>query len=368
MPQLWLRACSLVVADDSGDQVELAGQNLSATLRIKFHVTYWRNSTPTSLNTRIYNLSNKTIQTIIGLASNNPPTNTGVPFASSALVTLKAGYISSPLIQIFQGQIYQMRMGYENSTDSYLDIFAADGDLAHTYSTTSTVLAKGYTAVQLWNAYAQACVKWGVNPGAPPDGLSTTPSPRGKATYGQTRKRLDDLAKTHNFSWAVVNGQLQALANFAARTNDPIIVNHTTGQIGFPEQTDQGVLVTSLLNPQIYWGAHVRLNESEISKLVVTNQSGTPGVGSTSSSAAQSYQVNAESGSIYSPSFIPPLNTDGDYVVIWSEHVGDTRENDWFTKFACISIDPSAPVPLASGVPLPTLVNSTTQFGGGVAP
>jgi hypothetical protein len=69
MAQQWLRAASLVVADDTGNSVELAGPDLQDTLRIRFTVQYQISATPASLKARIYNLSPTTVQKTVGLAS-----------------------------------------------------------------------------------------------------------------------------------------------------------------------------------------------------------------------------------------------------------------------------------------------------------
>ena len=80
MAQQWLRACSLIVADASGNGIELAGPDLSNVLRIVFNVTFAIGSTPAALKARIYNLSPATVNKILALANQNPPTDSDIPF------------------------------------------------------------------------------------------------------------------------------------------------------------------------------------------------------------------------------------------------------------------------------------------------
>jgi hypothetical protein len=70
---------------------------------------------------------------------------TSIPAAASAQVILKAGYQQN-FGELFRGQIYQMRVGKESNVDSYLDLFAADGDEAHGWATARQSLSAGYTA------------------------------------------------------------------------------------------------------------------------------------------------------------------------------------------------------------------------------
>jgi hypothetical protein len=337
--QQYLRACSLIVADMTGNGIELAGLENKQILRIRFTVDYQTAQTPASFHARVYNLSELTIQTIIGLASENPPTATAIGVTTTAQVIFKAGYIQN-VQTLFTGRIFQMRVGKENATDSYLDIFAADGDLAHNWATMNTPFAKGYTAASVWDSAGQSMKPWGVSSSAPPNGLSTKPSPRGKVCFGMTRDVLRSMANSNNFTWNILNGQLQGQPKFAFNPGQAIVVNSRTGMVGVPEQTENGVTVTTLLNPAITWGTRIQINDTDIARLIVQNP-GTDTLGPTS----------AATGS--QKTYIPTLNCDGFYVVLYAQHVGDTRGNEWYTKFTCISNNATATKPLALSVPLP---------------
>ncbi len=337
--ELYLRYCSLNIADQAGNGVELAGlQGTNQVLRIRFSTHYYTTMSPASMNARVYNLSQTTIQNILALASKNPPTDVGVPNATSALVTLKAGYISNTGDQtIFRGMIYQLRQGKENATDSYLDIFAADGDAAHVFGYVSQSVPAGSSAVDQWNILGQSWSPWQISTGEPPNGLSTTGRSRGRVLFGPTRERLRELSDYNNFTFNILNGQLQgAPVGAPLSTNQTAIeVNSQTGMIGIPEQTESGVTVTTLLNPQIRWGTVLKINNSEIAQLLVQNGLN----GSATSTGVTPFNQ--------APAFVPQLNSDGLYVVIHVHHTGDTRNNPWYSIMTCLSIDPSAQVPLA---------------------
>jgi hypothetical protein len=338
----WMRACSLIVADDTGDGLELAGPDQPQTLRIKFNVEYLQIHTPAALHARIYNLAPSTVQRLKALASKNPAGTLLLPFPTSARVVLKAGYQQN-FGELFRGNIYQMRIGKETNVDSYLDIFAADGDAAHDWASMQKSLAKGYTSQDIWNHCGQSMQAWQVTTGDPPTGLSTTPSPRGCVLFGMTRDRLRDLSQTNNFTWNIYRNQLQGVPKFGVRPGQAVIINSTTGQIGTPEQTESGITVTTLLNPALSWGSKIQLNNTEIAAL--TQQ--LPGL-----QAATPLGPGAQKG------VVPPINTDGLYTCLYVSHVGDTRGQEWYSRITALSIDPTALPPQSFNVQAPAGVGA----------
>ncbi len=337
----WLRAASLQIADETGAGIELAGSDLSNALRIRFTCIYATQNSPISLQARVYNLSGQTIKMIQGLAQKQAPSVQGVPFATSARCTLLAGYQGN-LSTLFVGQIYQLRSGYENSTDSFLDIFAGSGDYAKQWGTNNASLAKGYTAEDVYHHTSAGFGPWQVTAAPPPDGLSTTPSVRGRVLYGMARDNMDDLARSNNFVWNINSNQVQALPRFTPRSGSAIVINYQTGMVGFPEQTEEGIKVSCLLNPQITWGTKVQLTNTEISNLLLTN----PGLG-----GRGAISPNATSGS--QQAVVPALNTDGTYYVLQVRHVGDTRGNEWYSHIIAINIDTTQSVLPNATVPIP---------------
>jgi hypothetical protein len=345
----WLRACSLIVADMQGNGIELAGPDAPQILRIRFTVNYWTTTTPASLHARIYNLAPTTVERIVGLANKNTATIVGVPGKTSAQVVLKAGYQAN-FGQLFSGYVYQIRTGKESNVDSYIDVFAADGDMAHNFGFLSKSLAKGYTSQDVFSHAAESFQQWQVTSGGPPDGLQSQPAPRGKVLFGMTRDTLDDLGQSNNFTWNIYNGELQAYPKFAVRPGEAVVINSTTGQIGTPEQTETGIQVVCLLNPALVWGSHIKLNNNEVAqfKLAAAN----------ASLNQRAASPNAAFGN--QGAWVPPLNSDGDYVCIYVSHVGDTRGDEWFTRITALSVDPTANVPQAIlNVPLPAPLSSS---------
>lgn len=346
----FLRACSLIVSDMSGNGIELAGPDQENILRIRFQVNYQTTSTPATLNARVYNLSKNTIQRIVSLASKDPPNIDTLPNATSLKVVLKAGYIEN-LGVIFTGQAYQLRVGKENNTDTYVDIFAADGDLVHAYSVENHTFSSGYKAEDVWNHIGNNMGKFGVSTGQPPEGMDPNPSPRGRVLFGPSRDILNDYSDTYQFSWNIRGMQLVGLRKFTFEKGSKIVINSMTGMIGVPEQTAQGIKVTALLNPAIRWGTQVVLNNADIARLLFSARGlTTPTVAGLQAGTLQSQipPLNKSGVNITDPEDVL-TDSDGTYTVLWVEHIGDTRGTEWFSKFSCLSIDPTTPtLPVSS--------------------
>jgi hypothetical protein len=336
MTALFNRQISLVVTDSSGNGLELSGtlpltstgpQPLSSGFHIVFRVESWNTGTPNALNLRIYNLNNATAQQIQNeftrvVLRAGYPGNFGILF-DGTITHIKRGAVNSDL-----GDLDGVRSGNENASDTYVDIFASDGDEAHNWGILNRTLAAGYTPAQVNDAIGQAMGAATTGPFSVGDLPSTTPqpqAPRGRVLYGMARDHADVLAKSYGLNWGIQNGALQWLPWSAYKPGDAVVLNSRTGLIGVPTQTPDGINVRSLLNPSIGLFSRVQINQKLIQQ------------------AAQSQAFGALNA-------LPSVTSDGQYKVIWLAHTGDTRGTPWFTEFVCVSIDPSAIGPLGGKV------------------
>jgi len=126
------RAFSLVLLNSAGE-----GQDLSA-LRFRFDVQAADIETPNTARIRIYNVGADLAKLII---------------AEYGSVVLSAGY-GSNVGEIFKGTVKQFRRGKERNVDSFLDVFAADGDTAYNFSLANQTLAAGSTPAQRFQQLA----------------------------------------------------------------------------------------------------------------------------------------------------------------------------------------------------------------------
>jgi len=295
--QQYIRNASLIVADAEGNGLDLA------SLRIVFKVKKSSAQTPNSAIIRVYNLSDNTAKQI------------REEFQS---VTLQAGYQSNFGL-IFKGNIKQVRFGRENSTDTYVDIAAGDGDQSYNFSTISTTLSAGSQQTDQINAAINTMTPNGVTTGFIDD-IDSIILPRGKVMYGMSRDYLRQSTESTDTTWSIQNEQIQIVKRTSVAPNPVVVLTSKTGLVGVPELTNDGVSARCLLNPLIRIGGIININQRDIADAKLSNVS-------------NDLQVNSA----------PQTTADGLYRVLVAEFNGDTFGNDWYTDITCISYDNSAP-------------------------
>lgn len=300
MALLWGRKLSLIVGDDAGDGLELN------EMHIVFAVRHGIVSTPKNLVARIYNLSDSTAQRIK---------------QEFTRIVLQAGYEAGPYGPIFDGTIKQVRRGHENSTDSYVDIFAADADQAYNWATMNSTLAAGYTPRDQYAAIGQSTSIFGVTRLPSSILLPTTPAPRGRVLWGMARDHAEDLANTHGMTWNMRDGGLyyDPVDPPAPDSATAIVLNSNTGLVGFPEQTQDGIVARCLLRPDIHAGTIVHIDNKSVIE------------------AAQPLNVQYVNT-------LPSIAEDGFYRVIFRDNIGDTRGQPWYTEMVCQALTGQAPI------------------------
>jgi hypothetical protein len=300
------------------------GLDLS-NMRVRFITSQSDIETPNHVIIRVYNLSDATAQSAQKEFQN---------------VILQAGYETGAFGIIFTGTIKQIRRGREDATDTYLDISAADGDIAYNQGIINKTLAAGATAADERNALISAM---GIPAGYVAD-MPPGAAQRGQVKYGMARNYMRDLADTNGMTWSIQNGQVQMIPTTGYRPGTAVVLNSNTGMIGLPQQTEGGILVKCLLNPNIKIGGMVQINNASIQKSLLGGQTlQRPG------------RLEDQAG------LLPKTTNDGFYKVYVCEHEGDTRGQEWYSKLTCLSIDKSSP-------PNQSVMVTVHPVGGGKFP
>jgi hypothetical protein len=319
---LFGRNCSLLIAN-ANEAIDLS------ELRIKFRTTASDLATPDILTVRVYNLTRSRLKEIVGapVPFVNALPSRNKPQWEFQTVQLSAGY-GDNLGLVFSGQIKQYFRGKESNVDSFLEIRAADGDQIFNWSTISASIPAGATPSQQLDLYAKAAglplaadahqnLTSGGTGGIGPQQLT-----RGKVAFGMLRDALSDLAETNGCRWSIQNGILVIIPDSGYLAGEIVKVNSTSGMIGIPTATEEGVEVLTLLNPAFRLGGLIQINEQDISAVQVQSQF-FPGF------AAM-------------PQLFADVTTDGFYRILQIETVGDTRGSDWYSKLTCLAVDTSA--------------------------
>ncbi|WP_131753676.1 phage protein [Burkholderia vietnamiensis] len=301
MAEQFGRKFSLIIGQDAGDALDLS------ELRIVFRVQRGDLQTPNSARIRVYNVSDDTAQKVEREYSR---------------VVLQAGYEGNYGI-IFDGSLVQVRRGRESQTDTYLDITAADGDMAYNFAVVNTTLAAGSTPEDHVKVCTAAMVQFGVGEGYRPD-LGGRPLPRGKVMFGMARDYLETVARSTQTLWSIQDGKVQMVPETSYVPGEIPDINYKSGMVGLPEQTQNGITVKMLLNPGVKIGRLIKLDNRSIQRYEFSLNN----------------QQQAENGAIAGQNKInSPEKTDGYYYVMTNEHWGDTRGNDWYTEAICLAVD-----------------------------
>jgi hypothetical protein len=355
---LWLRKCSVwlakrptsgATASSTGETTQGANGSTAGLVdalvftdefRIRFQTRQSDpgNGVPNTAWIRIYNLNPKTIKGLL---------------KEYASVVLQAGYKTGKFGVIFQGTIKQYRYGHENPTDSYLDIYAADGDEAHNYARTSVTLPKGWTNDDLLREHVKAMKDYGiteghgvkVRPGQLPGGVFTA-NLRGTTQYVMTRDGLTDATGIAGSTWIIDKGKLQIVPLKGYLPGEAVVLTGHTGLVGFPEQTESGINARALLNPAIKCQGLVQINNKSINQTTVVGDTfgafGGEDVGEAAGTNVSHFPSRVDMRMFAS------IAEDGFYRVLVVEHAGDTRGNDWYTNLVLLEADLSAEQQLAT--------------------
>lgn len=300
----YLRKCNLIVAGR-----DLEGLDLSE-FRIKFSVKRSESQTPNAADIRVYNVSQETAIRIR---------------KEFTTVLLQAGYNDNYGV-IFQGNIKQVIIGRESATDTFIDIIAGDGDQAYNYAIVKTSIAAGSNLKTQVDAAIGAMASRGVTQGFIGE-LSQVNLPRGKVMYGNARNYLRDITQTAEASWSIQNGKVNIVDKKSYLPGTQVVLTSTTGMIGTPQQTNDGVNVKCLLNPLINISGRIYIEESSILQQKLN-------LDQIALAGGNVKRVNELS--------IKRLNAEGSYYVLVLEHQGDTRGQEWYTNLICLNIDISA--------------------------
>lgn len=260
-------------------------------LRCTFMVEKTLNDTPNYSQIAIYNLAGSTIGAI----------------ESGSKVVLEAGYQGGNYGLIFSGEVVQPLITREGGTDTILTLICQDGDVFLTSQFTAQTLSKGSTHLDV----VSACLNGeaDIAAGNISQELGATRLPRGKVLFGKSADYVRRIAATNAAQMYVDDGMLSIVAARDYDESTAVELSPSTGLIGTPSQTDDGVSGQCLLNPSI------KLNTMRY----------------ISSSLVAAKQISAGETSA------PAINADGVYRIVKLTYEGDTRGDAWYCNFEAIA-------------------------------
>lgn len=225
------RVCRLVLGND-GTGVDYSG------LRVRFNIKKTSDSSANEAKIELYNVN---------------PEHASLLLEKGAEILLMAGYEGNEQM-IFTGQVRRGKNRAEG-TDRIILLETGDGDKAINDATVNKTFTKGSTDDQI----IKECKDCMGVPTGHQDAVKAKPRARGKTISGKASKELTKVAVKHEAQWSIQDGQLLMLKGDNTRPNATFLISDDTGMLGSPEQTEDGVKVTTLLNPAYLIGGVAKI-------------------------------------------------------------------------------------------------------------
>ncbi len=318
MAQQYLRSARLSLQGSAGGlAIEGGGADPYGGLRVQFRVTHAERAFPQNAVIVVYNLAETTIKRFLDKQYAN--------------VRLEVGY-GGQLSTLFQGEIIQARRIKEDPVTTQLILVAKDGAKGINFGTISRTTAAGST----WNDQIQECLKawksFGITEGTIAN-LGGQKIPRPKILHGMIADKLSDICGSTGSAWHIRDGgKLHVVKNGETMKGGAVVLNSKTGLIGRVEQTIQGIVAKCLLNPKIRPATELVIDERSINQ------------------GEFSPEYLAKNETMY-----PSIAADGRYKVLYTDEIGDTHGEPWFTIATCLSASggnvPRGIAPRGIGIP-----------------
>ncbi|EDJ90218.1 TPA: phage protein [Haemophilus influenzae] len=221
--------------DISNDQETLSIEQL----RVAFEIDKTINEKPNPAKIQVWNLNRDHINQLLS--------------QDYKKVALLVGY--DELRQIYVGDITKTRI-QRDGLDFVLTLECSDGYKAYTQSRAKTTLKAGATDKQIVEELQKTMPK--VQKGAI-DIPNQRKLPRGRVLNGNSRDILTKIARNNKADWSIQDGALIFLPKDKVLNDDAVLISQDTGMINAPEQTDEGLELTCLLNPALQIGGLVKV-------------------------------------------------------------------------------------------------------------
>ena len=308
MTQQFLRACTLSLSGSSSLSIPGGGPT---DLRIEAAIGA---STIQSPNPARFRISNPNPQTIASFKNQE-----------FKQLTWEAGYVGNVGL-IYTGDIKQSLYAHaEDNVTAYIDVFCAEGANAYQQSHVNKTLSAGWKPQDKVQLALDAMKPFGITGlGLMNVDLSQPARPRGRAVVGMARDVLREVALSLGAVWSIQGSQVHMVDHAKSLQSDgPVVLNSQTGLVGWPQQTEDGIIARCLINPAIKVHTQVQIDQASINPAERDNsQSGGFGtVGSKNQALDQTGQIAA----------------DGIYRVIFLEVEADTRGQPWYQTLTLLA-------------------------------
>lgn len=293
---LYGRKYRVLVADDKTTALDVSN------LRVVFKIEKLPSAVANYAEIKIYNLREETETGIIN-ESTRVIVEAGYDgYYTQTINGTEFTYIANQYGVIFEGEIIQYIREKEDNVDHVLTLVCCDGNSFLSDNIISMTVNAGQNKRQIINTISQKSLIPSEIGRVSPD-ISSQRLPRGKVIFGEPKKYLRDIARESNGEFFIEDGRIYIQRSTDVPPGQTLVISPTSGLIGTPEQTQEGISFRTLLDPRIKLFTMIKIDNSYIQQ--IRQQRG-------------QYQLI--------------LDQNGQYQAYKITHVGDSRGLEWYTE------------------------------------
>ena len=239
----WKRKVRLTLSGAGGGTVFEGSQAPDDGFKIDFTVTKTLGSKQNSGTVTIWN------------ASKSNRSKMGEEFTR---LQLEVGYADAGLSLLMEADIRDVSHD-KSSPDISSEISFGDGDKGVNKGAVSKTFPAGSTPKQVFDHLVREMP--GLKPGKV-QGLDDLPVYRRPVSvYGWASRELDTLGRENKFYWNIDRNKVNAVRN-DEHLGQCAVISKETGMIGVPEETDKGVKVKALIEPDVAPGYMIKVESN----------------------------------------------------------------------------------------------------------
>lgn len=288
------RRFRLLLADANGEALELTNLNIQGEIRSSGI------QAPHIAEIKIFNIDTVT---------------TALIKKEFTRIYIEAGYGENYGV-IFDGTVRQYIDGMIDGVDRTLTIMAGEGDESYNFAFINKTLEVGAGQIDVVNETIKSMGNIGGETLGYLNSVNQSKLPRGKVIFRQARESLRQFAYNNDMRWNFNGKKVDFIPNNAYLPTEAVVLTSKTGLIARPQQTIDGIVITSLLNPRIQMNGRVRIENSTVD------------------------QYKLDLNSYNTPANTPaPLDYDGEYIVYKRDIIFHTRGEQFYTVATCLNAD-----------------------------
>ncbi len=173
------------------------------------------------------------------------------------LIAISAGDDDAGMAQIFSGQIFSGRVGYNNMPDVGVELVAS-ATLAPQMSIVAGTSYKG--SMDVATMLQAICSNSQPPMGFQNFGVKAALS--NHAVGGSTWDQIKDICVASGIGWGIVDNTLMIYPKLGSRGDAVITLDANSGLVGYPEYSIRGIDVVSVFNPAIQFGRQMNITSA----------------------------------------------------------------------------------------------------------